>query len=106
MPEGVHRKMYECLALWFRKPVLSLAKEGPRTAGRIYQRGGGPIAGYPASLGGYAGEKTFLLTSCRVRHIWFPSRCLGTIEDRHRAKLLEHPANIVLSGQKGMIING
>jgi hypothetical protein len=47
------------------------------------------------------------LTAVRVRHIWFPwSRRPASAANNHRAKLPETPANIALSGHKGLSING
>jgi hypothetical protein len=47
------------------------------------------------------------LTAARVRDIKFPLLWCPTSADKwHRAKLPENPANIALSGQKGLLING
>ena len=51
-------------------------------------------------------EEFWLLTSRRVEHIRAPSWRLEMADNGHRAKLPENPANIVLSGQNGKLING
>jgi predicted metalloprotease len=51
-------------------------------------------------------EAFWLLTSPRVRHMRAPFWRLESADKRHRAKLPENPANITLSGQKGLLING
>src|SRR4029450_7544417 len=45
-----------------------------------------------------------LLTAHRVRHITSASWCLASADNVHRAKLPENPANITLSGLKGLLI--
>jgi hypothetical protein len=42
----------------------------------------------------------------RVRRITSPSWCRKIADKWHRAKLPENPANIALSGQNGLLING
>ena len=51
-------------------------------------------------------EEVGLLTCRRVRPIKSPSWHPAIADNRHRAKLPENPTNIVLSGQKGQLING